>query len=130
MFGAAAKQARRRLELTQADVAERAGVSVEFYARIERAASVPSAPTLLVLARILGLSLDPITRGVSTAASDAEPPDFYRLGSPLQRRVYRQLRQASPAALRLVAEVLRSFEQAVREPRPAARRGRSAGPRP
>jgi transcriptional regulator with XRE-family HTH domain len=128
-IGRTAREHRRALKLTQADVAERAGLSVEFYARIERGHALPSVQTLVVLMRLLGLSFDELVTdehedgAASGAPSDAstrsarvrEPQDFYDLGSPEQRRIYRRLRDATPPLLKLVAETIVSFEQAVEE---------------
>jgi transcriptional regulator with XRE-family HTH domain len=117
-IGAEVRKARRALALTQADVAERAEISVEFYARIERGEQTPSVPTLAALMRILGVSADAAMQGAKlTAAEPVDPVAFYDLGSPEQRRLYRRLQDASPAVLRLLAGVLASFDHAVAEER-------------
>ncbi|HEX9288066.1 MAG TPA: helix-turn-helix transcriptional regulator [Anaeromyxobacteraceae bacterium] len=49
----------RALEaLTQEDAAERAELSLEFFSRIERGATLPSVPTLARLASVLNVSAD------------------------------------------------------------------------
>ncbi len=45
---------RTNLELRQGDVAERAGISIEMVSRLERGQCLPSVPTLISLARVLG----------------------------------------------------------------------------
>lgn len=71
-IGAAARRARKALELTQEDAAERIGVSVEFYARIERGNSLPSVPTFVRIANSLGVSADTLIG--RTPAEDSEAP--------------------------------------------------------
>jgi transcriptional regulator with XRE-family HTH domain len=114
-IGEAARRARKALDLTQADVAERMDISVEFYARIERGHQVPSVPTLANLMRLLGLSFDDVVLGprARAAAIRHEPTDVYDLGSPEQRRLYRRLRDAPPVLLRLLTEEIVSFDRAL-----------------
>lgn len=57
-IGSAARSARLARGLTQEDAADIVGVSLEFYARIERGKTLPSVPTLLRLAAALGVSAD------------------------------------------------------------------------
>ena len=112
-IGSAARQARAALELTQEDAAERLGVSVDFYARIERGNSLPSVPTLARMVAVLGISADVLLGRIeftpgsaptwSTAASPTDAPEV--------RRVGRMLRRASPGALRLVAMLLRELDR-------------------
>lgn len=112
-IGTAARQARTALELTQEDAAERLGVSVDFYARIERGNSLPSVPTLARMVAVLGVSADALLGRIafepgaaaawSAAASPTDPPEV--------RRVSRMLRRASPGAIRVVATLLRELER-------------------
>jgi transcriptional regulator with XRE-family HTH domain len=112
-IGAAARQARTALELTQEDAAERLAVSVDFYARIERGNSLPSVPTLARMVAVLGVSADALLGRIafdpgaaaawSAAASPGDPPEV--------RRVSRMLRRASPGGVRLVALLLRELER-------------------
>ena len=112
-IGAAARQARTALELTQEDAAERLAVSVDFYARIERGNSLPSVPTLARMVAVLGVSADALLGRIafepgaapawSVAASPTDPPEV--------RRVTRMLRRASPGAIRVVATLLRELER-------------------
>jgi transcriptional regulator with XRE-family HTH domain len=112
-IGMAARQARKQLQLTQEDAAERIEVSVEFYARIERGTSLPS---ILTFARIVS------ALGVSADALLGRHPAFVQAGpswtpqqtdeSPEIRRLVRRLRKANPSALRLVSLLLRELETA------------------
>jgi transcriptional regulator with XRE-family HTH domain len=123
------RKARKAQRLTQADVAERVGISVEFFARLERGEQTPSVPTLAALMRLLGVSADAALGGAGPREHEpSEPTEFYGLGSPAQRRLYRRIQSASPAALRLLGAVLTNFDHAVLEAtRPAdAPRPRSA----
>lgn len=114
LIGAAARRARKALELTQEDAAERIGVSVEFYARIERGNSLPSVPTFVRIASSLGVSADSlIGRAPTEEPSDspswqpAQPPS----DSPEIRRLVRLLRKSSPATLRLVTLLVKEMEK-------------------
>jgi transcriptional regulator with XRE-family HTH domain len=51
--GARIRFLRRTLKLTQAEVAERAGIDPSFYGQIERGAGVPSLRTLFSVAAVL-----------------------------------------------------------------------------
>lgn len=57
-FAQRLKAARHAARLTQQALAERAGVSFEMVSRIERAKGLPSVPTLVTLANVLGTSTD------------------------------------------------------------------------
>lgn len=99
--------ARRSRGWTQADVAERIGVSQEFCARIERGTAKPSIETLAKLMHVLGISLQELL----TSGDDWQPQTPAPVGDseeePLElRRVYRRLRRASDNALRVVEAVL------------------------
>lgn len=54
------RKARAEHGLTQAEVAERVGLSVELYGRMERGLMLPSAKTFKALYLTLGVSLDNI----------------------------------------------------------------------
>jgi len=57
-IGKAAREARLKLKLTQADVAERVNLVAEVYGKIERGVMLPSAPTLIKLRTALGVTAD------------------------------------------------------------------------
>jgi transcriptional regulator with XRE-family HTH domain len=106
-LGRRARLARRARSMTQADVADRLGVTTEFYARIERGNALPSVTTLARLVDTLDLELDAIiARAAGGELPRAEPPC-----DPLPlRRVLRRLRRATPSARALVIELLEALD--------------------
>lgn len=113
-IGAAAREARLGLKLTQEDAAERITVSAEFYARIERGNALPSVPTLARICSALGVSADTLLgRGGLDSPGDGStqwatetPAD-----TPEIRRLVRRLRRATPATLRLVTLLVKELER-------------------
>jgi transcriptional regulator with XRE-family HTH domain len=108
-IGEAARSARAALDLTQADAAERIGISTEFYARIERGGAMPSVPTLAKMAEELEIAVDTLlgrgpgpqphpskTLGARLAHKNSKQD------SPELRRLLRRLRVAPQKTLRLV----------------------------
>lgn len=107
--GATARSARARLGLTQADVAERVGIAMEVYSRMERGKVLPSVTTLRKLSQVLCISADtllglcgvdahgPLNEGASTAAGE-DPPRL--------RRLVRALRTLDPAQLKAALHVV------------------------
>ncbi len=57
-LGDAARAARLRLGLTQAEVAKKVGLRTAVYGRVERGGMTPSVPTLRCMCATLGLSAD------------------------------------------------------------------------
>src|SRR5688572_15326348 len=57
-LGGAARLSRQRLNLTQADVAERIGIASEVYGRLERGHMLPSIQTFRRLCVVLSISAD------------------------------------------------------------------------
>lgn len=106
-IGRRARLARRALRMTQADVAERLGVTTEFYARIERGHALPSVTTLARLAGMLDLDLDAI---IARAAAGELPGPEVSSDPPPVRRVLRRLRRASPSARALISELLDALD--------------------
>lgn len=117
-IGTAARIARTALGLTQQDAAERIGVSVEFYARIERGNALPSVPTLARISTALGVSADTllgqaavrepeqVARQQPSRLSASSPSD-----APEIRRLVRRLRKATPATMRLVTLLIKELER-------------------
>lgn len=110
-LGDAAREARRKAGLTQADVAERIGVATEVYGRLERGRLMPSVPTLRRLCLALHLPADALL-----ALGSPRPPVWEQASPPREseepamRRLMRHVRKLSPAQLRalsLVAATLR-----------------------
>ncbi|ACY18930.1 helix-turn-helix domain-containing protein [Haliangium ochraceum] len=123
-IGNAARVARRRLKLTQADVAERIEVSEEFYARLERGNALPSLTTLARLSVVLRVRPDVLLgrapsdeggrgrrgRGRGRRSLRLVPPLPEPEDPPVLRRLQRRLRRASPEALRLIKLILKALE--------------------
>lgn len=57
-IGKKIKEIRQKTDMTQLEVAEKAGINVNYYARIERGETVPSLKTLNKLASIFKVNLD------------------------------------------------------------------------
>lgn len=93
--GEAARMARMRTGLTQADVASRIGVAPEVYGRMERGKMLPSVPTLLRMCLALRTNPGDLmgiapSHSVSAYAEDLpsgldDTPDMRRLLRLLQR---------------------------------------------
>ncbi|MFP2909298.1 helix-turn-helix transcriptional regulator [Pyxidicoccus sp. 3LFB2] len=109
-IGAAARAARTRLELTQADVAERIDVATEVYGRLERGGMLPSVQTLLKLCHELHVSADELlglaSHGAAAANSSraSEPPPSPQ-ERPEVRRLLRTVRQLDPSKVKLLGLV-------------------------
>jgi len=101
-IGSAARAARQRARLTQADVAERLGIASEVYGRLERGLMLPSVPTLRKLCLVLSVSADELL-GVREPDGSlvAEPPPTYG-ESPELRRLIRRAQQLDRRKLRLL----------------------------
>lgn len=54
------KKLREKADLTQADVAEKAGIHVNFYARVERGEEKASLDTLEAIAKVLKVKVSEI----------------------------------------------------------------------
>jgi transcriptional regulator with XRE-family HTH domain len=106
-IGAAARAARSRLELTQADVAERIDVATEVYGRLERGGMLPSVQTLLKLCHELHVSADELlglaSHGPSNSRSSEAPPSPQE--RPEVRRLLRTVRQLEPSQVKLLGLV-------------------------
>ena len=86
MIGRAARQARKALGLTPGQVAEKLGVSVEVYSRIERGVVLPSLRTFVSLAAVLRVDGNTLL-GIEPANAAALPPvSGASPGDPFERR--------------------------------------------
>ncbi|MDC0712140.1 helix-turn-helix transcriptional regulator [Stigmatella sp. ncwal1] len=109
-IGAAARAARTRLELTQADVAERIDVATEVYGRLERGGMLPSVQTLLKLCHELSVSSDellgltqisPVNRVSEAPSAPSERPEI--------RRLLRSMRQLDSGHIKLLGLVAKAL---------------------
>jgi len=110
-LGDAAREARQRAGLTQADVAERIGVATEVYGRLERGLLMPSVPTLRRLCLALHLAADKLL-----ALSSPNPPAWAETPPPLQegvhmRRLLRHVRRLAPHQIRALSLVGRPLRK-------------------
>jgi transcriptional regulator with XRE-family HTH domain len=108
-IGAAARTARKARRWSQADAAERIGISLEFYARIERGQTMPSTPTLVAMGHALDVSLDILTGRVRGRERAARPRPTLE-ESPEMRRLLRRLRRAKPRTVRLLNLIAAALE--------------------
>jgi transcriptional regulator with XRE-family HTH domain len=120
--------------LTQEDVADRVGVSTQFYGRIERGNALPSVTTLRRMLEVLDMRADALL-GVSaseaTSSDDATTQAQVEADNPHLRRLMRYLRRASPVTLQVVKVLLDEIEKAdaiLHGDRASARAGRSGPP--
>jgi transcriptional regulator with XRE-family HTH domain len=106
-LGAAAREARGQRGLTQAEVAERIGIAMEVYGRIERGVLLPSLPTFLGMCRVLEADPRVLLGLVSPDSSPGpqqtteDPPHVRRL-----TRLARELDEDEVIALQGVAKVM------------------------
>jgi transcriptional regulator with XRE-family HTH domain len=108
-IGAAARIARKARGWSQADAAERIGISLEFYARIERGQTLPSTPTLVAMGQALDVSLDVLTGRVRGREPAARPRPTVE-ESPEMRLLLRRLRRAKPKTIRLLNLIAAALE--------------------
>ncbi len=102
-LGAAARAARLRAGLTQAEAAEKVGLAPGVYGRIERGGMMPSVPTLRRLSIILKIPSDTLlslSHTEVTAWVDSLPAKEER--SPELRKLARSLRTLSPSQLKVL----------------------------
>ena len=75
ILGPRLKAARSALHITQQQVAERAGISAEFYGRMERGNAAPSVITLRKLATALGVPMDLLCPEDTETGTDSSEDD-------------------------------------------------------
>jgi transcriptional regulator with XRE-family HTH domain len=109
--GQAAREARERLEMNQAEVARAAGISPVVYGRIERGQMLPAVPTLRKIATALGISSD-VLLGISpkeVARTMSEPAPEVPLGPEL-RKLVRTLRAWPDEKVRFLARMAKLLD--------------------
>jgi transcriptional regulator with XRE-family HTH domain len=122
VVAARVREARARVSLTQASLAEAAGVTDETISRIERGAFEPALSTLVSIADALGVGLDGLTR-VDTRG--LRPRRRAHGASPLATRLARAAERLDAETLRLLVNLA---EKLIVPEAPAARpkRGRTS----
>jgi transcriptional regulator with XRE-family HTH domain len=102
-LGETLREARKRAELTQVDVAERVELATEVLGRIERGNMLPSVPTLRKLCRTLHVDANAMLGlDAKNALAWPEEPDREAEDLPELRRVLRTLRRMDAAQLSVV----------------------------
>ena len=115
-MGRRVQDARKKAGLTQAKLAEAAGVTDETLSRLERGKFAVAPETLLAVADALGASLDGLTgRTGKHATVGREPPIVGRIV-----RIVRGLSALSQSAVLTVAVALERTERQSRTRRPKA----------
>ncbi|GEL72537.1 hypothetical protein MVI01_43210 [Myxococcus virescens] len=118
VLGRAARDARLRLGLTQSDVAERMGMAMEVYSRLERGKMLPRTQTLRRLCDVLEVSADTLL-GVGRPDGAPVTPRKTVKEDPVElRRMTRKLRELEPGQLRAVSRVVNAVVTVL--PQPAA----------
>jgi len=104
-LGAAARAARLRAGLTQAEAAEKAGLAPGVYGRIERGGMMPSVPTLRRLSIVLKIPSDTLlslSHSEVTAWVDSLSAKEELQRSPNLKRLARSLRHLTPSQLKVL----------------------------
>ncbi len=121
-FGRFLRAARESRGWTQAEVAERVGMAVEAYGRLERGGVLPRAQTLVALARALETSCDALLGLVPAdrrrhglaeygVASEGTRPAGESGESPQLRLLVLRLRSARPSTIRFLTKLLAALER-------------------
>ncbi len=111
-MGCAARHARHALQLTQQQVADQLGVSVEFYSRMERGLAHPGLEVFLRMLDVFGVRADTLlgldaTRPAAPVAVPLTSPDDSRE----VRHVVAALQNLPASTLRFVAMLLKEIER-------------------
>jgi transcriptional regulator with XRE-family HTH domain len=110
-LGEAARAARLRLGLTQAEVAPQVRLQPAVYGRIERGKMTPSVPSLRRICTVLGLSSDLL---LSLAPREEKEPVARRSSEPIEHpelsRIIHLLRGWPPARLLLARKLLEAAD--------------------
>jgi transcriptional regulator with XRE-family HTH domain len=124
-MGSAARHARHALQLTQQQVADQLGVSVEFYSRMERGLAHPGLEVFLRMLEVLGVRADTL---LGLDAAHAATPVAVPLTSPDDsrdvRRVVAALQKLPASTSRFVTALLSEFERLEAASKRGRRRGR------
>jgi transcriptional regulator with XRE-family HTH domain len=108
IIGTNARTTRLSRRLTQKQVADRIGVSPEFYGRIDRGHAMPSVPTLTHMAEVLETSVGALLRGAEDVLDADSRHDVPR---PIANIV--ALVRDDRSAMRLITAVIRALEHAL-----------------
>jgi transcriptional regulator with XRE-family HTH domain len=110
-------KARGALGITQEEAAERIGITVEYYARLERGQSLPSLLTFAQMSVALEVSAESLMSLGDIAAKPiaAVPPPWYSAPqaeeSKQLRRLFRRLRSLPPELVAAAESVVKQLER-------------------
>jgi transcriptional regulator with XRE-family HTH domain len=111
ILGDAARAARLRLGLTQAEVAEKVGLGSGVYGRVERGAMMPSVPTLRRMCVALGVSSDSLLSLLAReGAAPAGTPSPEAGEHPELSRIVHLLHGWPPERLALLRKLLETAD--------------------
>ncbi len=111
VLGEAARAARLRLGLTQAEVAGKVGLEPGVYGRVERGHMMPSVPSLRRICMALGISADTLlslSAQEGTASVEAPPPTTGE--HPELSRIIHLLHGWPPERLALLRKLLETAD--------------------
>lgn len=108
-------KARRALGITQEEAAERIGITVEYYARLERGQSLPSLLTFAQMSVALEVSAESLmSLGDIASRPIATQPPWYSAPpteeSKQLRRLFRRLRALPPELVAAAESVVKQLE--------------------
>lgn len=106
-FASALRAARDACAWSQAELAERVGMSIEAYGRLERGRVLPRAGTLVRLSRALQVPVDELL-GAGAAGPQAGSPED---GDLRAHAVLGRIREASPEDVRLLLVILGELQR-------------------
>ncbi|QRN94043.1 helix-turn-helix transcriptional regulator [Archangium violaceum] len=110
-LGSAARAARLRLGLTQAEVARKVRLKSGVYGRVERGAMVPSVPTLRRICETLGISSDALlSLGAQAHETTAPAPPPAAGEHPELSRIIHILHGWPPERLALLRKLLETAD--------------------
>ena len=112
MLGEMLCRARKRKQMTRAEVAKAVQMSVEFYSRIERGTALPSVRRFSRLVEVLDVSADELL-GFTDAEANEPPWKKFHLpdDSPEVRQIIRRVRMGNPKTLSLLDLLVRELNQ-------------------
>jgi transcriptional regulator with XRE-family HTH domain len=111
LLGDAARAARLRLGLTQAEVAKKVGLKSGVYGRVERGMMMPSVPTLRRMCETLGISSDVLlSLGARDHGATAQVPSAEASEHPELSRIIHILQGWPPERLALLRKLLETAD--------------------
>lgn len=110
LIGQRIAEARQAANMTQEELAERAGLASENLSRAERGRSMLKTPKLIAVADALGVSLDDLARGREVKPVDVEPPSRTRDVARLVKRLDELDDETAQHAAKLLNVFLNALE--------------------